>query len=57
MSEEIKFKTVLIKTLKILGVLYCLLAVVFTILIYGLNKLERPYHKRQIPTELTPWLK
>ena len=57
MSEEIKFKTVIIKTLKILGIIYCLLAVVFTVLIYGLNKLERPYHKRQIPTELTPWLK
>ena len=57
MSEEIKFKDVLIKTLKILGVIYCLIAIVFTIALYGLNQLDRPYHKRQIPAEITPWLK
>lgn len=57
MPEEVKFKAVLIKTLKLLGVIYCLTAVLFTAVIYFANTLDRPYHKRNIPAEITPWLK
>lgn len=57
MSEEVKFKAVLIKTLKILCVIYCLTAVSFAAIVYFANTLDRPYHKRQIPAEITPWLK
>ena len=57
MPEEVKFKTVLIKTLKILGIIYCLTALSFALAIHFANKLDRPYHKRQIPAEITPWLK
>ena len=57
MSEEVNLKQTALKTLKILCVLYCLITVAFFVLQYGLNKLERPYHKRDIPAEITPWLK
>lgn len=57
MSEEVNLKQTALKTLKIFSILLCLLAVLFFVLQYGLNKLERPYHKRDIPAEITPWLK
>lgn len=57
MPEEINLKKTIIKTLKILGVLYCLIIFGFLVLQYGLNQLDRPYHKRDIPAEITPWLK
>ncbi len=57
MSEEVKFKSVLIKSLKILGIIYCITAVSFAAIVYFANTLDRPYHKRQIPAEITPWLK
>lgn len=57
MSEEVKFKSVLIKSLKILGIIYCITTVSFAAIVYFANTLDRPYHKRQIPAEITPWLK
>ena len=57
MSEEINLKKTIIRTLKILGILYCIIIVGFLVLQYGLDKLDRPYHKRDIPAEITPWLK
>lgn len=43
--------------LKTLGMIYLFLVVVYFGVTYSLQKLPKPYHIRQIPPEMTPWLK
>ena len=40
-----------------LGILYALIVVFYLSVNFALRQLPKPYHIRQIPAELTPWLK
>ncbi|MBI2362290.1 MAG: zinc ribbon domain-containing protein [Elusimicrobia bacterium] len=40
-----------------LGILYAGIVVFYLGVTFALKKLPKPYHLRQIPPQLTPWLK
>ncbi len=52
-----ELKLTLIKTLKALLIIYACLLVLFFIVSAITDKLPKPYHKRTISQEVTPWLK
>ena len=56
-SETILLKRAAAVYLKRLAFIYLALFLVFWALNYAANKLPSPYHKRDIPMEITPWLK
>jgi hypothetical protein len=43
--------------LKTLGIIYAVLVVFYFAVSFALKKLPKPYHIRQIPVEMTPWLR
>ena len=43
--------------LKTLGIIYACLIVLYFGVSYLLRRLPKPYHIRQIPIEMTPWLR
>jgi hypothetical protein len=43
--------------LKTLGIIYASLIVVYFGVSFMLRRLPKPYHIRQIPIEMTPWLR
>ncbi len=42
---------------KTLGIIYACLAIFYFSMSFALRKLPKPYHIREIPPEMTPWLK
>lgn len=54
---EDNLKETLTKTLKIIACIYAVLLALFFIINMVTDKLPKPYHKRTIPAEVTPWLK
>ena len=52
-----ELKPTFIKTLKILLIIYAGLLVLFFTVSAVTDKLPKPYHKRTISKEVTPWLK
>ena len=50
-------KETLTKTLKIIVCIYAALLVLFFVVNMVTDKLPKPYHKRTISVEVTPWLK
>ena len=42
---------------KVLGVIYSVLLVAYFVITAFLNRLPAPYGLREIPKEITPWLK
>ena len=45
------------KTLKTVVIIYAVLLALFYVVNMITDKLPKPYHKRTISTEVTPWLK
>ena len=43
--------------MKTLGAIYAILAVFYLGVSLALKQLPRPYHLREIPIEMTPWLR
>jgi hypothetical protein len=50
-------KDLIKRHIKILLIIYAILGVMFFAFSYIADNLENPYHKRNIPMEITPWLK
>ena len=50
-------KTLIKKHIRILVIIYAILGVMFFVFSYMADNLEKPYQKRNIPMEVTPWLK
>ena len=50
-------KETLTKTLKAVAIIYAVLLVLFYAVSMVTDKLPKPYHKRTISEEVTPWLK
>ena len=50
-------KETFVKTFKAVAVIYACLLVLFFIISAVTDKLPKPYHKRTISAEVTPWLK
>ena len=43
--------------LRTLAIIYCALTVLYFAITFALKRLPKPYHLRQIPIEMTPWLR
>ena len=56
-NQTAVLKRTVVLHLKRLAFIYLALLLVFLALNYAANKLPAPYHKRDIPMEITPWLK
>lgn len=56
-NQTAGLKRAVVLHLKKLAFIYLALFLVFLALNYAANKLPAPYHKRDIPMEITPWLK
>lgn len=54
---ENDLKQTLTKTLKAIAIIYAILLVLFFVINMITDKLPKPYHKRTIQAEVTPWLK
>ena len=52
-----ELKKTLTKTLKAVVIIYAFLLALFFIVSMITDKLPKPYHKREISAEVTPWLK
>ena len=52
-----ELKQTLVKTAKIIVIIYAVLLGLFFLINYITEKLPKPYHKRTISAEVTPWLK
>lgn len=52
-----ELRETLTKTLKAIVIIYAVLLGVFYIVNMVTDKLPKPYHKRTISAEVTPWLK
>ena len=52
-----ELKETLTKTLKIVAIIYAVLLALFFAVSMVTDKLPKPYHKRTISAEVTPWLK
>lgn len=50
-------KDLIKKHIKTLFIIYAILGVMFFAVSYIADNLPNPYHKRVIPSEVTPWLK
>ena len=50
-------KQTLTKTLKAVAIIYAVLLALFFLVSMVTDKLPKPYHKRTISAEVTPWLK
>ena len=49
-------KETLTKTLKAVAIIYAVLLALFFLVSMVTDKLPKPYHKRTISAEVTPWL-
>ena len=49
-------KDTLTKTLKAVAIIYAVLLALFFLVSMVTDKLPKPYHKRTISAEVTPWL-
>lgn len=52
-----ELKETLTKTLKAVAIIYAVLLALFFAVSVVTDKLPKPYHKRTISAEVTPWLK
>jgi len=52
-----ELKETLTKTLKAVVIIYAVLLALFFAISAVTDKLPKPYHKRTISAEVTPWLK
>jgi len=52
-----ELKETLVKTVEAVVIIYAVLLVLFFVVSKITDKLPKPYHKRTISAEVTPWLK